>query len=67
MNESTKDRCDMIIGRDPLTYLVLDLKCSKHAITGGDVPYEGLTDTIVDMITYDYELLNLKDLVKLEE
>ena len=40
-NESTKIRYNMILGRDILTAMVLDLKSSKHVIIGGDGLYEG--------------------------
>ena len=54
----------MLLVREIIIDLRLDLKCSKHVISGGDGPHEGCVDTMVDMITYDYEELNLKDHTK---
>ena len=41
VDESTNGRYDMILGRDLLTALVIDLKSSDNVIIGGEVPYKG--------------------------
>ena len=41
VDNSAKSRYDVILGRDIIIELVLDLKFSKHVIICGDVPYEG--------------------------
>ena len=38
-----------------------------QVIAVGEVPYEGCTAHIVDLCTYDYNILNSKNYVKLEE
>ena len=57
----------MILGKYLLTDLVLYLKFSKHVITGGDDPYEGHTAPMIDIVTYRFEPLNLKDQVNPEK
>ena len=41
MDESTNGRYDMILGRDLLAKLVLDLKFSENIIVGGKGSCEG--------------------------
>ena len=41
VDESTNGRYDMILGRDLITTLGLDLKFSKKVIIGGEGPYKG--------------------------
>ena len=65
--ESTESRYDMILGRDLLMSMRLDLKISINVIVAGEIPYEGCMNDMVDMITYDYGSLNLKNNVKPEE
>ena len=43
----TNSRYDMIIGRDPLTALGLDLKLSENIIIGGDRSYKGCSAPMV--------------------
>ena len=50
VDESTNGRYDMILGRDPLISLVLDLKFSDNVIIGGKGPYEGFSAPMVDVI-----------------
>ena len=54
---STKSRYDMILGRDLLTALGLDLKFSENIILGGDIPFKGCSVSMVDFITYDFKPL----------
>ena len=49
IDESTNGRYDMIPGRDLLTALVLDLKFSENVIRGGEGPYKGCSEPIVDV------------------
>ena len=49
MDESTNGIYDMILGRDLLTALVLDLKFSKNVIIGEEVPYERCSLSMVDV------------------
>ena len=41
MDNQNNSSYDMILGRDLLTALGLDFKCSENIIIGGDKPYEG--------------------------
>ena len=41
VDESTNSVYDMILGRDLLTAVILDLKFSDNVIVGGEGPYEG--------------------------
>ena len=66
VNESTTGRYDMILGRDLLTALGLDLKFSDNVISGVKLQYEGCSAPIVDVINYDFNLITDKT-VKLEE
>ena len=56
----------MIIGRDLLTALGLELKFYDPVIVGSKSPYEGCLSPMVDMINYDYAHLTDK-IVKPEE
>ena len=67
VDNSTEFRYDMILGKELLTDLVLDLNISKHAITGGGRPHGICMAPVVDMSKFNYDSLNLKDNVKLEE
>ena len=57
----------MILGRDLLKSMGLDIKLSRHIIKGGDKPFGGCTNFMMDMITYDYVSLNLNSQLKPEE
>ena len=59
-------RYDMILGRDLLTALGLDLKFSENISIGGDGPYERCSETMVDLRYYKFEYLRDK-IVKPEE
>ena len=50
----------MILGRDLLTTLVLDLKFYKNVIYGGEGPYKGCSASMVDVKNYDFNILTAK-------
>ena len=58
MAESAKSRYDMILGRDKLTELGLNLKLSEHVIKLDDGPLKGSTAPMVDLGTYQLKYLN---------
>ena len=47
LNESNNGRYDMILGRDLLTSLGMDLKFSDNVMIGGEIPHEGCLATMV--------------------
>ena len=49
----------MILGRDILTELGLILKISEHVTIWGDGPLKGSASSIVDFVTYKFEVLNI--------
>ena len=49
MENKTNIRYDMILGRDLLTTMGLDLKFSGNIIIGGEGPYEGCSAHMVDL------------------
>ena len=57
MDNQTNSRYDIILGRDILTALVLDLKFSDIIILGGDVTYEGCPAPMIDLINYEFKSL----------
>ena len=48
----------MILGRDLLTELGLNLKLSEHVIKLDDGPLKGSTAPMVDLGTYQFKYLN---------
>ena len=48
----------MILGRDILTSLVLNIKLSKFFIKSDDVTLKGSTAPIVELGTYEFKYLN---------
>ena len=56
----------MILGRDLLTALGMDLKFSEDVIIGGDGPYKGCSEPMVDLRNYEFESL-MEKIVKPEE
>ena len=48
----------MILGRDLLTELGLNLKLSDHIIEADDGPFKGSTTPMVDLGTYIFKYLN---------
>ena len=53
--ESDERMYKMIIGRDLLKLLGLNLKISKNIIEGGDGLFERCTALMVDLGTYDFK------------
>ena len=53
VDESTNSKYDMILGRDLLTALGLDLKVYDNTIIFGEGPYEGCSKPMVDISNYD--------------
>ena len=53
----TNIRYDMILSRDLLIALGLDLKFSEKLIIGGEGPYEGCLAPMTDLIYYDFKSL----------
>ena len=66
VDEYTNGRYDMILGRDLLTALGIDLNFSKNVISGGEGPYEGCSAPIFDVINYNFNIITYKT-VKVEE
>ena len=66
LDESTNGRYDMILGRDLLNALGLDLKFSDCVILGGYGPYKECFVPMVDVINYDFNIITAKT-VKPEE
>ena len=52
MDDSAKERYDMILGRNILIALGLNLKLSGHVIEADDGPLKGLTSPMVDLVMY---------------
>ena len=65
MVESTNNIYDMILGRDLLIALVLDIKFSENVMIGSEGPYEGCFVTMVDVINYEFTSITDKT-VRLE-
>ena len=57
-DDSTRCRYDMILGRDILRELGLNLKCSKHVIKSYDGPYIVSTASMVNLGAYVFKDLN---------
>ena len=66
VDKSTTDRYDMILGRDLLTALGLDLKFSENVIHGGEGTYKGCSAPMVEVSNYNFNTLTSK-IVKPEE
>ena len=62
LDESTTNRYDMILGRDLLTTLGLDLAFFENVIHGGQGPYKGCSSPMVDVNNYDFNILTKKQL-----
>ena len=50
----------MILGRDILTALGIDLKLSENIIIGGDGTYEGYSTAMIDVRNYDFKPITEK-------
>ena len=57
VDASTTGRYGMIICRDLLTTLVLDIKFSQNTVIGGELPYKGCLEPMVDVSNYDFKIL----------
>ena len=66
VNVSTNCRYDMILGRDLLTALGLDIKFSGNVIIAREVPYKRCSTPMVEVINYEFEYMTYKT-VKPEE
>ena len=66
ITKSSNSRYNMILGRDLLTALGLDLKFSENIILESDGPYKGCSAPMVDVSTYDFKHLTYNK-VKPEE
>ena len=58
VDESAKNRYEMIIGRYILKLLGVNLKLSEHVIEAYYRPLKGPMTPMVDMGTYAYKILN---------
>ena len=58
VDDSAKGIYDMILGRDILTELVLNIKFSEHIIEANYGPFKGSTTPMVDLGTYMFKYLN---------
>ena len=66
VDSKTNSRYDIILGRDLLTALGLDLRFSENIIICGEGTYEGCLTPMVDSSNYDFKSLT-ENIVKLEE
>ena len=60
VDESTNSIYDMILGRDLLTALGLDLKFFENFIIGGEVPQKGFLSHMIEVINYDFKSITDK-------
>ena len=58
VDDSGKGRYNIILGRDILTELVLNIKLSEHVIEADDRPLKGSTAPMVNLGTYIFKYLN---------
>ena len=66
VDESTTGRYDMILGRDLLTALGLDIKFYENVILGREGPYKGCLAPMVNVNKYNFNIITSKT-VKPEE
>ena len=66
IDDPAKDVYDIILGRDILTQLRLNLKWYDHFIEADDVPLKGSTSPTVRLGTYIFKYLNIGE-IKPEE
>ena len=57
VDDSIESRYYMILGRDLLIALGLDLNFSKHTIIGGGGPYKGCSSLMADITDYYFKPL----------
>ena len=58
MYDSAKMKYNIILGKDLLTSLGLNLKLSEHDIEagdGGEIPFESFTEPMVNFGTYEFK------------
>ena len=58
VDDLAKGKYDMMLGKDLLIHLVLNLKFSYHVIETNCGPLKGFTEPMVDMGTYECKYLN---------
>ena len=58
VDDSSKVRYNMILGRDILTELGLNLKLSEHAIKADDGTFKGYTTPMIDLVICVFKYLN---------
>ena len=58
MDDFAKGRYDIILGRDMLTALGLNLKFSDNVIETDDGPLKGFTASMIDLCAYEFKYLN---------
>ena len=66
VGNSANGRYDMILGRDLLTAMVLDIKFSENFIIGREGIYKGCSEPMVDVSNYYFNIITAKA-VKSEE
>ena len=59
MDDSARGRYDMILCRDLLTALWLNIKFPKNIIEADDGPFKGSTAPMVDLGVYIFKYLNI--------
>ena len=57
VDKKTNIRYDMILGRDLINALGLDLKFYEDLIIGGEGEYEGCSETMDDLSNHDFKSL----------
>ena len=60
VDDYAKGRYKMILGRDILTELLLNIKLFEHVIEADDGPFNGSTTPMVDLGTYIFKDLNIE-------
>ena len=62
VEKSTNGRYDMILGRDLITTLGLDIIFSEGVIICRKIPYKGFLAPLVDVSNYDFKYITYKPL-----
>ena len=60
IDKSTNGIYDIILGRDLLTTLVLDLQFYENVILGGVGPYKKCSEPMVDVSNYGFNIITVK-------
>ena len=60
IDNSTNGRYDMILGRDLITTLGLDIIFSEGVIICRKIPYKGFLAPLVDVSNYDFKSITYK-------